>query len=352
MTSPNGTVVTANTGGAITDSKGNVWTISASGLVVENGVADAFTANVTELAFKNGVLWQENTSFLWYAKVGNVPGSYHGWSPGTYIAPVPVARTWVGGGSNSAGNPNDWNDHGAPQAGDSLTMSSGTMNVTGLQLQGDSVSVPLGDTVTVNVSGVTDLSLSVGGFGPGSHATVNLAANSEWIGGFGVGPTGGASLVVQGTGAFDNTSSEIQGSALIKSNVIGTGSFLADRAHGPGAIEFAHSVSAGQTVNIVSGGYIQGEGGTVQVDDPTHYSATTNLSLGTLILEGIKASSYTFQGSDLLLFNGKSLVGAWTVENNPNGPGASAPISVSQVGSAIDINKGSGIVGVVLPVHV
>ena len=59
MTSPNGTVVTANTGGAITDSKGNVWTISASGLVVENGVADTFTANVTELAFKNGVLWQE-----------------------------------------------------------------------------------------------------------------------------------------------------------------------------------------------------------------------------------------------------------------------------------------------------
>ena len=31
----------------------------------------------------NGVLWQENTSFLWYAKVGNVPGSYRrGWQHG------------------------------------------------------------------------------------------------------------------------------------------------------------------------------------------------------------------------------------------------------------------------------
>ena len=155
MTSPNGTVVTANTGGAITDSKGNIWTISASGLVVENGVADTFTANVTELAFKNGVLWQENTSFLWYAKVGNVPGSYHGWSPATPVAPVPVARQWVGGGNNSAGNPNDWNDHGVPRVGDSLTMSSGTMNVTGHQLMGDTIRAPTSATVTINVTGVT-----------------------------------------------------------------------------------------------------------------------------------------------------------------------------------------------------
>ena len=120
--SPNGTTVIGPNGGSITDGKGNVWSISTSGLVVENGVTNKFTANVTELAYKNGVLWQENTSHLWYAEEGNVPGNYHGWSPATSVAPVPVTRQWVGGGNNSAGNANDWNTHSVPQAGDTLNV--------------------------------------------------------------------------------------------------------------------------------------------------------------------------------------------------------------------------------------
>lgn len=71
MASSDGTVVTLVDGGTIVDTMGNQWSISASGQVVENGVTDTFTSNVTELAFKNSVIWQENTSFLWYAKVGN-----------------------------------------------------------------------------------------------------------------------------------------------------------------------------------------------------------------------------------------------------------------------------------------
>lgn len=96
MTSSDGTVVTLVDGGTIVDTMGNQWSISASGQVVENGVTDTFTSNVTELAFKNSVIWQENTAFLWYAKVGTAPGAYHGWAAGTYVAPVPVTRTWVG----------------------------------------------------------------------------------------------------------------------------------------------------------------------------------------------------------------------------------------------------------------
>lgn len=69
MTSSDGTVVTLVDGGTIVDTMGNQWSISASGQVVENGVTDTLTSNVTELAFKNSVIWQENTAFLWYAKV-------------------------------------------------------------------------------------------------------------------------------------------------------------------------------------------------------------------------------------------------------------------------------------------
>ena len=50
-------------------------------------------------------------------------------------------RTWIGGGNNKASNPRDWSPNGAPQAGDTLTISSGTMTVSGNDLKGDSLNV-------------------------------------------------------------------------------------------------------------------------------------------------------------------------------------------------------------------
>jgi hypothetical protein len=350
MTSSSGTVVSLGDGGTIVDSMGNQWSISASGQVIENGVTDTFTSNVTELAFKNGVLWQENTSFLWYAKVGNVPGAYHGWAAGTYVAPVPVTRTWVGGGNNSAGNPNDWNDHGVPQIGDAITMTHGTMNITGGQLRGDFISVPLGSPlVTLNVSGISPFTMNVGGFGPDSNAIVNLAANSAWVGGFSDGPIGD-NVTVNGPGVFENTSSRVYGTAVIGANVVGTGTFVASYGHGPGRIEFAHSVAANQTIDINASGY-GSNGGTVQVDDPANYHAVTDLSFGHLILGGLKASSYTYGSSTMNLFNGNMLVASLTVENGQNGAYTSGSITASQVGANIDIHK-STLAGVSLPIHV
>jgi hypothetical protein len=350
MTSPNGTIVTPPIGGAIIDSKGNVWTIKA-GKVVENGRADTLTANVTELAYKNGVVWQENTSFLWYSKVGKVPGSFDGWSAGTYKAPVPVTRTWVGGGNNSAGNPNDWNDHGVPQPSDTLLMSAGTMNLTGFQLQGDTLNVPHGlPKVTLNVSGVTDLNLNIGAYGEPSNATINLAAKSEWIGGV-VDGQSSDNVVVQGPGVFANTSSEVLWSALIESNVVGNGTISASQGHGIGKIEFAHSVGSGQTVSISASGYGI-TGAVVQVDDPSHYSARTVLNFGQLILEGLKASSYSMSDNTLVLFSGSKAIYGLALVNGQSGAYTSAPIAVSQVNGAVDIHKSlipAG--GVTLPVH-
>jgi len=52
-------VVKAGSGGSIHDAAGNVWTINAAGQVTVNGVADTTTANVAEIAYVNGLVWQQ-----------------------------------------------------------------------------------------------------------------------------------------------------------------------------------------------------------------------------------------------------------------------------------------------------
>ena len=191
--------------------------------------------------------------------------------------------------------------------------------------------------------------MNVGGFGPGSNAIVNLAANSEWVGGFSDGPIGD-NVTVNGPGVFGNTLSSVYGTAVIGADVVGTGTFVASYGHGPGRIEFAHSVSASQTVDINASGYGI-SGGTVRVDDPANYHAVTDLSFGHLILEGLKASSYTYESSTMNLFNGNLLVASLAVENGQTGAYTSGSITASQVGANIDIHK-STLAGVSLPVHV
>jgi len=51
--------VQAGSGGSITDSQGNKWTITSGGQVAENGNADSTTANVIQLDYVSGQLWQE-----------------------------------------------------------------------------------------------------------------------------------------------------------------------------------------------------------------------------------------------------------------------------------------------------
>ena len=87
--SPDNTVVPAGSTAAITDASGNQWTITAGGQVAVNGVADATTNGVIELAYENGLIWQENSADLWWSE--RSPGA--GWEPpgGTATSPVPAA---------------------------------------------------------------------------------------------------------------------------------------------------------------------------------------------------------------------------------------------------------------------
>jgi hypothetical protein len=89
VVSANDTVVTAGSTAAITDASGNVWTITSGGQVAVNGTADTTTSYVIELAYVNGVIWQENTGDLWWSK--SSPTAAWGPTLGTATSPLPAA---------------------------------------------------------------------------------------------------------------------------------------------------------------------------------------------------------------------------------------------------------------------
>jgi hypothetical protein len=86
MASPNNTVVNAGSGGSITDSVGNVWTITFAGQIAINGTVDPVTNNVLQLAYVNGVVWQYTGYGLWYS-YSNADGS---WTESA-TSPLPAA---------------------------------------------------------------------------------------------------------------------------------------------------------------------------------------------------------------------------------------------------------------------
>lgn len=88
-TSANDTVVQAGSTTAIVDASANQWTITSGGQIAVNGVTDTTTANVTELAYVNGQVWQENTSKLWWGKTSPTAA----WSPnaGSSTSPLPTS---------------------------------------------------------------------------------------------------------------------------------------------------------------------------------------------------------------------------------------------------------------------
>jgi endoglucanase len=85
--SANGTVVKAGSSAAITDASGNKWTITAGAQVAVNGTTDATTARVTELAYVNGSVYQENADNLWWSKTSPTAS----WVGGTATSPLPAS---------------------------------------------------------------------------------------------------------------------------------------------------------------------------------------------------------------------------------------------------------------------
>jgi hypothetical protein len=80
---PNDTIVANGSTAAIIDGTGDKWTVTG-GVVYKNGTPAGSSANVTEIAYVNNVIWQENSARLWWSWTGA------GWSSGTGISTSPL----------------------------------------------------------------------------------------------------------------------------------------------------------------------------------------------------------------------------------------------------------------------
>ncbi len=65
--SPNDTVMTG-TGASVTDASDTVWAIDANGQITIDGQVDQTTADVDELVYYYGLVWQKNADNQWYSK--------------------------------------------------------------------------------------------------------------------------------------------------------------------------------------------------------------------------------------------------------------------------------------------
>jgi hypothetical protein len=348
---------------SIVDSSGMTWGISAGGQVTKNGVIDKLTAHVTDIVYVNGAVWQENTSNLWYKYIGNAPGNYDGWAPGTAIPPVPEVLTWVGGGTNAAANPLDWTQHTPPAPGDRLLVNPGAViHVTGNSLAGQPLSVQTPATtngaaslapVTVDVTGPgANFSISGGVFGYGTPMVVNLAQNSQWTGGL---TSAFAAATVEaglGNGSWVNTTTSVYGNTLrVDATVVGVGAFNADSGHGTGTIEFIKGVGAGQTITAANAGYGSGPG-IVQLDDVKDFAGTIHLALGTAILENVHATSFSEANGVLSLFNGNALVDSLRISAATNIWGGHGTLAAYQTRDYVAItDTGTSPAGTLLAHH-
>jgi hypothetical protein len=113
-------------------------------------------------------------------------------------------------------------------------------NITGNHLHDQSLNNGPGvpPQETINVFGTAEMNLTMA---TNDTDTVNLAAHSEWIGGFTAGFND--TLNINGKGLFDNTGSKITDASVhIRVPVIGSGQFALDSVHS--RLEFVSSVSA------------------------------------------------------------------------------------------------------------
>jgi hypothetical protein len=188
--STNNTEVQAGSTNAIIDASGNKWTI-ANGTVQENGQAAGYSANVKEIAYVDGTVWQENTTGGWWG------WSNGGWNTGngTTTSPLPAGATPPASGGDTP--PSTTPPATTPPAtGDTigsgsdtivLTMSEDadgpagaagadaqfTLNVDGQQIGGL-------QTVTASHSaGKTQTFTFQGNYAPGQHAIAVTFANNS-----------------------------------------------------------------------------------------------------------------------------------------------------------------------------
>lgn len=174
-----------------------------------------------------------------------------------------------------------------------------TFHVTGNQSNNTALNMTTNNaSKTIDVTAASLNTVMNLSFRYGDDATINVASHANWTGGFIEGP--GDNVRVNGPGNFYNTNSNVNGTAIINTNVSGGGFFNVFEIHSSGKLEFGGAVGAGQTVSVSGYQTYGGEFGVLQIDDP-NYFAQTNLGFGEIILKGVKASGYSYHNDMLNL---------------------------------------------------
>ncbi len=183
--SPNDTVIKASSGGSITDANGDIWTITNTGSVDMNGSPAGYSANVIELAYVNGNVWQENSSNLWWEWQNN------SWQPGagTSQSPLPASSypaVTTGSGPDSLVlqiSENAWAN------GDKISDAKGdaefTVSINGVQQGGMFTAVAphaTSDGVTVSSNPGEQTFTFNGYFGNGAHTVAVTFINDAYAG--------------------------------------------------------------------------------------------------------------------------------------------------------------------------
>ncbi len=124
------------------DASGNTWSINLAGQVVIDGRIDPTTARVVQMDLVNGMIWQENADGNWYSKTK--PSDT--WTSAVRTDPIvtaaAAAEAWIGGtGNNSPALGSNWSKGRAPMPHQSLTMTTGTMNLGSGNLSDDTLTI-------------------------------------------------------------------------------------------------------------------------------------------------------------------------------------------------------------------
>lgn len=177
-----------------------------------------------------------------------------------------------------------------------------------------------------------------------SNVIVDLPnTKSEWVGQFNQPSSHPTNLYVIGRGTFDE---EVPGGLhahgnsfangnTIGVNVIGNGTINEFQSNSSGKLEFMHGVAATQTITDSGGG---GDHGVVQIDSPLNYHAPTQLGFGEIILEGLKATSYSLKNDLLSIFNGNHIIDTMSLSVQSVGGSSPVRFGVSEVNGSVVIH--------------
>jgi hypothetical protein len=270
-----------------------------------------------------------------------------------------ATRTWVGGyDNNSVYQSDNWSPAGPVQAGDTLQMFSGTANMAGGNLSGDTLHVGTqtsfasntppavvnlsdGASLTAvagttafaqqnfvfNASGIDTLNLTIdNNFYATTSTTVNIASDSLLNGVVTVeGHNGNLTMNGAGLSAFDNSGASSVGYncvATIDANVLGIGSFAVD---GDSGLSFLKFVGPGESVTLAGHD-------SLGIGMPHAFLGQVDIASGSesfvIGLAGItNADSYSYANDLLTLFDGNRPIdvlrlndsGALQVRENSSG---------------------------------